>query len=89
MILTKVEQRRTALSMLPVGVATQAKPPQTVKKQYERGGFGDQSATGRSAVDEATGPRNPMGKRGRRTAKNSIESVDASELYAASRQLYR
>jgi hypothetical protein len=25
----------------------------------------------------------------RRTAKNSIESVDASELYAASRQLYR
>jgi hypothetical protein len=75
--------------MLPVGVATQAKPPQTVKKQYGRGGFGDQSATG---------PLFPIGLRGpvasstalrRRTAKNSIESVDASELYAASRQLYR
>jgi hypothetical protein len=41
--------------MLPVGVATQAKPPQTVKKQYGRRGFGDQSATG---------PLFPIGLRG-------------------------
>ncbi len=83
----RVKRRRTALLMFALRVADQAKPPQISEKTAGKNGLWRPERHRPRLSYAPVERRRPHS--GAQTAKITAGSTDASERYAASRQLYR